>query len=123
MTGASMQCSRTFCSTFRVPTALTSKSVNGSRTAQSCDGCAAVWITTAMSRPYRLKICASAVPVADVGVVVGVRPAQVAGEPQHVPGGGRLGAEELPAHVVVDADHVQAEPGEVPDRLGTDQTA
>jgi len=27
MTGASMQCSRTFCSTLRVPTALTSKSV------------------------------------------------------------------------------------------------
>jgi hypothetical protein len=51
ITGASMQCSRTFCSTLRVPPAFTSKSVKGSRTAQSCEGCAAVWITTAMSRP------------------------------------------------------------------------
>ena len=34
-----------------VPLALTVKSVSGSRAAQSCEGCAAVWMTTAMSRP------------------------------------------------------------------------
>src|SRR2546430_5602998 len=51
ITGASMQCSRTFCRTLRVPVALTSKSVKGSRTAQSWEGCAAVWITRARSRP------------------------------------------------------------------------
>src|SRR5215475_5003106 len=60
ITGASMQCSRTFCSTLSVPTALTSKSVYGSRTAQSCDGCAAVCTTTAMSLPYFRKMPASA---------------------------------------------------------------
>ena len=35
-----------------MPTALTSKSVNGSRAAQSCEGCAAVWITSTTSEPY-----------------------------------------------------------------------
>ena len=60
MNGASMQCSRTFCSRLSVPPALTSKSVNGSRTAQSWLGWAAVCTTTAMSRPYRVKIAPSA---------------------------------------------------------------
>ena len=51
MTGASMQCSRTFCRMFSVPVALMSKSVYGSRSAQSCEGWAAVLMTRATSRP------------------------------------------------------------------------
>jgi hypothetical protein len=61
------------------------------------------------------------VAVPDVDAVMGVRRAQLIGQPPHVPGGGRLGAEELLAHVVVDADHVQTQAGEVPDRLRPDQ--
>ena len=34
-----------------VPTALMSKSVNGSRAAQSCDGCAAAWMTSSIALP------------------------------------------------------------------------
>jgi hypothetical protein len=59
--------------------------------------------------------------VADVHVVVGVRVAQLAGQPQHVPRRGRLRPEEPRAHVVVDADHVQPQRGEVPYRLRPDQ--
>ena len=75
-----------------------------------------------MSRPYLREDRRERVAVADVDVVVRVRVAELAGEPQHVPCGGSLLAEELGAHVVVDADHVQAQAGEVPDRLGADQT-
>ena len=57
MNGASIACWRVFSRRLSVPTALTSKSVNGSLAAQSCDGWAALWITTAMSAPYFLKIC------------------------------------------------------------------
>ena len=38
-------------SRFSVPLALTPKSVWGSRRAQSCDGCAAVWITSSIRPP------------------------------------------------------------------------
>jgi hypothetical protein len=55
--------------------------------------------------------------------VVGVRAAEVGGQPLDVPRGGRLRAEELLPHVVVDADHVESEAGEVPHRLGADETA
>ena len=40
--------SRVACSRFSVPLALTVKSVCGSRAAQSCEGCAAVWTTSSM---------------------------------------------------------------------------
>ena len=39
-----------------VPLALMVKSATGSLTAQSCEGCAAQWMTASMSRPYRTKI-------------------------------------------------------------------
>ena len=51
MKGASGQCRRAASSTFRVPVAFTEKSTKGSRAAQSCEGCAAVWITSERSRP------------------------------------------------------------------------
>ena len=38
------------------------------------------------------------------------------------PHGGRLVAEEVPPHVVVDTDDRQAPPSEKPHRLGTNQT-
>ena len=44
----------------RVPLALTSKSTNGSFAAQSCDGCAAVWIIDFIFPLYFLKILKSA---------------------------------------------------------------
>ena len=48
MNGESGQCARAASSRLRVPLALTPKSVCGSRAAQSCDGCAAVWTTTSI---------------------------------------------------------------------------
>ena len=92
-----------------VPPALTSKSVNGSRAAQSCDGWAArVDRPRAMSVPYSLKSPRSAVAVADVEVDVAVAVAQLAVEPLARSRRWSLGAEEVRAHVVVDADDVQA---------------
>ena len=49
-----------------MPLALTVKSVCGSRAAQSCDGCAAVWTTSSMSRACRANSALDAVGVADV---------------------------------------------------------
>jgi hypothetical protein len=43
--------SRVASSRLSVPTALMSKSVNGSLAAQSCDGCAAVWTTSSIAVP------------------------------------------------------------------------
>jgi hypothetical protein len=43
-----------------VPLALTVKSVKGSRAAQSCEGCAAVWTTSETSEPYLTKILPTA---------------------------------------------------------------
>jgi hypothetical protein len=62
------------------------------------------------------------VPVADVDLVVGVPVADLLGQAVQVPPGGAVLAEEVAAHVVVDADDVHAEAGEVPHRLGADQT-
>ena len=66
MKTASGQCCRVASSRFRVPTALTPKSVCGSRAAQSCDGCAAVWTTTLMAVPNLAKSLVHRVGVADV---------------------------------------------------------
>ena len=49
-----------------MPLALTPKSVCGSDAAQSCDGCAAVWMTAARSAPTRSNSAQDAVGVADV---------------------------------------------------------
>ena len=61
------------------------------------------------------------VPVTDVDVEVGVGVTQLAGQAQQAPRGGAVLAEEVPAQVVVDAHHVQAQTGEVAGRLGADQ--
>ena len=53
-----------------MPLALTVKSVCGSFAAQSCDGCAAVWITSAMSVAVLGEDRLDACTVADVDVVV-----------------------------------------------------
>ena len=60
--------------------------------------------------------------VADVDVEVGVRVAELAGQPQQAPRGRSVLAEEVAAHVVVDADDVEAQAGEMADRLGADQS-
>ena len=57
---------RAACSRFRVPVALTEKSVCGSLAAQSCEGCAAVWMTTARSRGVASEEVHDAIGVADV---------------------------------------------------------
>ncbi len=51
MNTAAGQCLRTASSTTSVPFAFTVKSVCGSLAAQSCDGCAAAWITSATRLP------------------------------------------------------------------------
>src|SRR4029453_15756939 len=51
------------------------------------------------------------------------RPPGGVGPPAPLPRGRRPGPEELLAHVVVDADHVEPEAGEVPDRLRADESA
>ncbi len=56
MNAASGQCRLVISSTTSVPFALTVKSVIGSFAAQSCDGWAAAWMTSAIDRPYREKI-------------------------------------------------------------------
>src|SRR5947209_7242058 len=60
--------------------------------------------------------------ITDVGAKVPVAAGQLALQPPALPGGGRLGAEEPLAHVVVDADDVHAQPGEMSGRLRTDQS-
>ena len=51
MNTAPGQCLRVASSTASVPFAFTVKSVCGSLAAQSCDGCAAAWITSATRLP------------------------------------------------------------------------
>src|SRR5690606_6692304 len=72
--------------------------------------------------PVLLEDLLQPVPVADVGVEVGVGAAQVADEAAQAPAGRAVLTEEVAAQVVVDADHVQAEPGEVAGRLRADQS-
>ena len=76
MNGASGQCARAASSRFRVPLALTPKSVCGSRAAQSCEGWAAVWTTTSIEPACVANSRSIAVGVADVELVrvkLGVR--------------------------------------------------
>ena len=80
-------------------------------------------MTTAMSRPYRRKTSASAVAVADVDVEVGVRVAQLAGQPQHAPGGRAFRRRRSTGACRCRCrPRRRPEAGEVPDRLGADQT-
>ena len=65
---ASGACRRVASSRLSVPLALTAKSVCGSRAAQSCDGCAAVWTTSSSSRRSRRRRGRSPALVADVDV-------------------------------------------------------
>ena len=59
---------RVASSRFRVPVALTEKSVWGSRAAQSCEGWAAAWTTSSRSRGVAGEDRLDAVLVADVEV-------------------------------------------------------
>ena len=101
-------CSRVASSRLSVPLALTAKSVCGSDAAQSCDGCAAVWMTSSIAarlpgehalRRRRRRGCrarrAKARRARGSSRSVVVR-------------GRRLGAEEARAHVVLDPDHVDS---------------
>src|SRR6202012_288694 len=56
MKGASIAWARAASSRFRVPLALTPKSVCGSLAAQSWDGCAAVWMISSMDPAWSRKI-------------------------------------------------------------------
>src|ERR1700742_3645870 len=56
MKGASIAWARAASSRFRVPLALTPKSVCGSLAAQSWDGCAAVWMTSSIDPACSRKI-------------------------------------------------------------------
>ena len=86
-------------SRFSVASAFTSKSSKGRDAARSCDGCAAVEDEVeALLREEALD----AVAVADVEAVV-LEPARLPQQPLEVPGRVPVLAEELAAHVVVDA--------------------
>ena len=121
MNTASGQCCRVFSIMFSVPTAFTSKSVNGSRAAQSCDGCAAVWMTSAMSVPYVRNNSSTAGRSRMSRLDVGVAVAEFLLEGRCHPRGRRILAEEHLAHVVVDPDDMQAESGKMLRSLGSDE--
>jgi len=70
---------------------------------------------SAKDSPYR-------VTVTHVDAGVGVPVAEAAHQSLPVPGRGGLGPEEVAAHVVVDAHHMQAQPGEVPGGFRPDQS-
>ncbi len=67
MNVASGACRRVASSRLSVPFALTPKSVCGSGAAQSCEGCAAVWMTSSIVRS-RANSASIRVGVADVEV-------------------------------------------------------
>ncbi len=87
MNVASGACSRAASSRFSVPSALTPKSVCGSRAAQSCDGCAAVWMTSSI-RAVPANRPSIAVGVADVESTRGER-VELALQPRRHPGASR----------------------------------
>ena len=105
---------RVASSRFDVPFALTVKSVCGSDAAQSCEGCAAVWITSSSERRVLGEHPIDGVPVADVELerLKGRRRA-FASSRSVVARGRRRRAEEVRPHVVVEADHVVARLDEV----------
>ena len=75
MKGASGQWARAASSRFRVPLALTPKSVCGSLAAQSWEGWAAVWTTSSILPACSAKMRVDRLGVADVGVL----PAELGG--------------------------------------------
>ena len=113
---------RVASSRFSVPLALTPKSVCGSEAAQSCDGCAAVWMTAARSPPTRSnrRSTPSASRMSSSSVRNSARTRPAAARRARRRG---VGPEEPRAHVVLDADHVVARPREVSDGLRSDQPA
>ena len=106
-----------------MPLALTPKSVCGSEAAQSCEGCAAVWMTAARSAPTRSN--RRSTPSASRMSSSSVRNSALNSSSRRCggAGGGGLRAEEPRAHVVLDPDHVVARAREVGDGLGPDQPA
>ncbi len=122
MNGASGQLARAASSRLRVPLALTPKSVCGSLAAQSCEGWAAVWMTSSIAPPCSAKIRStasrsrmSALSLRNSGCSERSRSVTCAVEAS--------GPKKLRPHVVLDPDDVVALADEVPDRLGADQTA
>ena len=94
---------------FRVPTALTPKSVSGSRAAQSWDGCAAVWMTSSIREPCsrehaRRPPSRSRMSRSTARNALPSSLGQTRGRGRRR----RLVAEEVRPHVVVDADDVEA---------------
>ena len=119
--GDSGQWRRAASSRLSVPTALTSKSSNGRSLARSCDGWAAQWmIRSGCSRRARGRAsprgrgCRASWCVKRVVV-----PAQAL----EVPGRVAVRAEEVAAHVVVDAVDLPAALVEERDRLRADEPA
>ncbi len=113
---------RVASSRFSVPLALTAKSVCGSRAAQSCEGCAAAWTTSSRSRGVRGEDALDAVRVADVERRAHAKLRRARRPARSLTSAGRgVGAEERGAHVVLDADDVEAVRDEVADGLRADQ--
>ena len=119
---ASGLCRLVASSRLSVPFALTVKSVCGSDAAQSCEGCAAVWMTSSSSPAMPAEHPVDAVGVADVQVdrAEGVVRLE---QPSRLGRRRRLGPEEAGPHVVLDPDDVVARLDEVPDGLRADQPA
>ena len=112
---------RVASSRFIVPLALTPKSVCGSDAAQSCDGCAAVWIDRREVEPMRSNSAQDAVGVADVERLAAELVRELLQQALRRAGGRGIRPEEARAHVVLDADDVIAGTDEMGDRLGADQ--
>ena len=115
---ASGACWRVASSRLSVPTALTSKSSKGREAARSWLGWAAVWTISAGRSAFR---AADRSAVANIQFVV--MEVRMGGhEPALIPARVALGAEEVGAHVVVDAVDLPAELAEIVDDLRADKT-
>ena len=102
-----------------MPLALTPKSICGSDAAQSCDGCAAVWITS--SRGLCSARRSHARRVADVDVLE--RKVSKRRAAPWVVCEVDAPARKTCPHVVLDADDVIAGLSEVPEGIRTDESA
>ena len=94
----------------------------GSRAAQSCDGCAAVWMTTETSAPNFAENSRDSIVISNVDVMVLVSSGRLACQAISLPTGRRLRSEEDAAHVVVDADNVIPGGSKRSSRLRADET-
>ena len=102
--------------------ALTQKSTKGAVAAQSCEGCAAVWMTTATFAAYLLKRSVIA-PWSRMSMSIMVIAFEFGFEPPPTPNRTRLRSKKFAAHIIVDANNIKPLRGKQPRSLGAYQAS